>query len=464
MKNAIQVATRVVALVGIAAVLSGCVTERDASRFLRKDAHFAPSIYNEKVYGAVGERLDSLEVAISVDGFHCTDVPDKERVNPNSIRCGKRDLFVGQQNRIAAIDAYVEGRNEQIDKLCDVYIHSLASMGDTSRWSRTQINAIADVGSMILGLAETPAQQLAYLAAGKSLYNQTADNLENYLLLSPSADKVAQLVGSAQSKKRADKSRLRQIDERERWTESSLWVQEYAALCTPRGIRGLLDEAIDLRSGQTSDVASKDAATLLGPGMEVSLRLLAKDKGVDPEKWPALTDPLTLGALTWYLRESSSMTDAQKTFVAEKVGPELSTFLKTIVKDSGAMAALKTKIDTAPGRYDELVRLVKASELSHSAVERAEAAQSQAKIAVEEAVQAKAKADTAQVTINDVRRELSAANQSLSTVNQTLIATNAELAQAKADRLALQKQLDALKAAPPPQPAPGTPPGTPPGQ
>lgn len=453
MDHAIKAATRIVAVVGIAVTLSGCITERDASRILRKDAHFAPSIYNEKVYGAVGERLDSLEAAISVDGFHCTDVPDKDKVNANNIKCAKRDLFVGQQNRIAAIDAYVEGRNEQIDKLCDVYIHSLASMGDTSRWSRTQINAIADVGSMILGLAETPAQQLAYLSAGKSLYNQTADNLENYLLLSPSADKVAQLVGSAQTKKRADKTRLRQVDERERWTESSLWVQEYAALCTPRGIRGLLDEAIDLRSGQTSEGASKDAAAILGPGMEVSLRLLAKEKSVDPEKWPALNDPLTLGALAWYLRESSAMTEAQKTFVAEKVGPELATFLQEVVKDSGSMAALKTKIDTAPGRYDELIRLAKANELSDSAVKRAEVAQSQAKTAVEEAAKSKAQADTAQGALNDVRRELSA-------TNQTLAAVNAELAQAKADRLALQKQIEVLKAAAPqPAPAAATPPG-----
>ena len=431
MKHAIKVATRIVAFVGIAATLSGCLTEREASQILRKDAHFAPSIHNEKITRASGERLDALEAAIGADGFHCTSIPEKTKVNSASITCQPKEVFSGAKNKIAAIDEYVEGRNEQVDKLCDAYIHSLASMGDTSRWSRTQINAIADVGSMVLGLAKTPAEQLAYLAAGKSLYNQSADNLENYLLLSPSADKVAQLVSSAQTKKRSDKARLRQVDERERWTESSLWVQEYAALCTPRGIRSLLDEAIDLRSGQSAGPAT-NAAVILGPGMEVSLRLLAKDRNVDPEKWSSLNDPLTLGALAWYLRESSTMTDEQKTFVNEKVGADLAAFLKILVSDNAAMALLKVKLDTAPGRYDELIRMAKANELSGSALKRAE-------VAEEAAGKAKADAASTQSAFDELKVQLAE-------VKKSLADTGKDLEGVKADRDALQKQLDTLKA------------------
>jgi chromosome segregation ATPase len=165
--------------------------------------------------------------------------------------------------------------------------------------------------------------------------------------------------------------------------------------------------------------------------MEVSLRLLAKDRNVDAEKWSSLNDPLTLGALAWYLRESSTMTEAQKTFVNETIGADLAAFLKILVSDNAAMTLLKVKLDTAPGRYDELIRMAKSNELSGSALKRAEAAE-------EAAGKAKADAASTQSAFDELKVQLAE-------VKKSLAETRKDLEGVKANRDALQKELDTLK-------------------
>lgn len=449
MKHAIKVATRVVAFVSLAAVMSGCITERQAASILRKDAQFAPEIFHRDNYRALGARLDNLEVALNSVGVDCAIPIAYDNKDPgkklDTITCTNKTIFTEGVDRPTAIVNYVERRNAQIDGLCDAYLGSLSSIGDTSRWSRTQINALADISSVVMGLAEAPASQLAYLAAGKSLINQSVDNLESYLLLSPSAEKLTQLVRTAQAKKREDKAILRQIaDDGEQWTESSLWVQNYAMLCTPRGIRGLLNEAIDLRA-PISEAGARQVAVSLGERMEKVLRGYAKNDASDPQKWTSLKDPIVLGALAWYVREHGKLNDEERSFFAAKVGDELAVFLPTLVQDSTTLAVINAELDASAGRYDELIRMAKMAQATGSATTRTQAAEDAAQKATQLALSAQkqaseAKADNAaaQKTITQMQAQL---NQTVTQLSET----NAALEKTVAERDALQKKLEDLK-------------------
>lgn len=358
--------------------LPGCITQSGAAKFLIPDARSPPHIWSNESYTALAERLNKQEYVLAANGLlDCSDALQDGR--PSNLPCKpvqqlKDTGFTHRQ----AVDAYLEGRIQQIDKLCDAYLHTLAEMGDTSRWTRTQFNAVADVGSMILGLAETPAQQLAYLAAGKSLYNQSADNLESYLLLTPSADKIERLVYSAQSDHRGRLAVVRQSDDRAFWATTSRWVQEYAAFCTPRGIRGLLNVAIEKQTPAPASFGAGEAAAALGFGMEASLRAFASEMGAKTDSWPSLSDPTVLGSLAWKLDAQTSLTEVQKKFVTERLGSTLSGFTDTLLAKAPELSQLRSKIDSQRGRYSELIRLAQAAQASQSADNRAEAAEAEA--------------------------------------------------------------------------------------
>lgn len=357
--------------------LSGCITQSNAAKFLIPDARSPPHIWNNESYTALAEQLDKQEYVLAANGLlDCSHALKDGR--PSDSACKPVQLLkdTGFTHR-QAVDAYLEGRIQQIDKLCDAYLHTLAEMGDTSRWSRTQFNAVADVGSMILGLAETPAQQLAYLAAGKSLYNQSADNLESYLLLTPSADKIERLVYSAQSDHRGLLAVVRQSDDRAFWATTSRWVQDYAAFCTPRGIRGLLNVAIEKQTPAPASFGAGEAAAALGFGMEASLRAFASEMGAKTDSWPSLSDPTVLGSLAWKLDAQTSLTEVQKKFVTDRLGSTLSGFTDTLLAKASELSQLRSKIDSQRGRYGELIRLAQAAQASQSADNRAETAEAE---------------------------------------------------------------------------------------
>jgi hypothetical protein len=355
-----------------AVTLGGCITQQDASSILSHDARYAPQIWNDAYYVELGKQLDQQEYVLASNNLlDCSSLfPDPKKPPGRSGGCTViKHLTDTNLTDRQATNYYLEGRTQQIDKLCDAYLNTLAQMGDTSRWSRSQFNAIADVGSMVLGLAETPARQLAYLSAGKSLYNQSTDNLENYLLLAPSADKIQRLVYTAQSTMRERKPVLRQTEEPEYWGATSRWVQEYAAFCTPRGIRGLLNDAIDSQTAPISPSSVSDAASSLGQGMTTTLKIFATELKVDTSEWPVLSDPVTLGALAWRVRETPS--DSERTFIDKRLDVNLTILLDTLENDASRFAKIRGNIDDSKGRYDELTRAAKATFMAGSAADRA---------------------------------------------------------------------------------------------
>lgn len=397
--------------------LSGCITQSNAAKFLIPDARSPPHIWNNESYTALAERLNKQEYVLAANGLlDCSDALQDGRPSNRPCKPVQQLKDTGFTHR-QAVDAYLEGRIQQIDKLCDAYLHTLAEMGDTSRWTRTQFNAVADVGSMILGLAETPAQQLAYLAAGKSLYNQSADNLESYLLLTPSADKIERLVYSAQSDHRGLLAVVRQSDDRAFWATTSRWIQDYAAFCTPRGIRGLLNVAIEKQTPAPASFGAGEAAAALGFGMEASLRAFASEMSEKTDSWPSLSDPTVLGSLAWKLDAQTSLTNVQKEFVNYQLGSTLSGFTDTLLtKDhEKKVNELRSKIASQRGRYGELIRLAQAAQASQSADNRAEAAEAELK--------------KKQGDINQLQDEINRKNESIAELKNEINELRARLPQ-----------------------------------
>lgn len=435
-----------VTLVLSSVMVAGCITQRGASRILSRDAHYAPQMWNDRAYAIVATRLDNQELALSSTGIlDCSGVlgADPGKVDTKA-KCTTVDHLSGQTFR-NAVDGYLEGRTQQIDKLCDAYMHTLAEMGDTSRWSRSQVNALADVGTMILGLAETPALQLAYLSAGKSIYNQSVDNLENYLLLAPSADKVQRLVDTAQASMRQQKASLRQTDDREFWGATSRWVQQYAALCTPRGIRGLLNDAIEDQTAPITARAMQEAANTLGVGMDTTLKIYAAEATVDTKNWPDLSNPIVLGSLAWRLRENPKADTPARNFINQQLGVELSTFLTTTIDTNPQkLQQVKAKLDSQRGRYDELIRTAQATEAAASAANKLQALEDKVKDSGVEI----AKFETITKTLQG----------SLDQANQRAFQAEKAAEQAQKEKAQLEKTLATLQQQlPPPAPTPPMP-------
>ncbi|WP_156400418.1 hypothetical protein [Caulobacter sp. Root655] len=404
-----------------AVTLGGCITQEDASFMLSRDARYAPQIWNDAYYVELGKQLDQQEYVLASNNLlDCSTLfPDPKKPPGRSGGCTVIKHLTGTNlTDRQATNYYLEGRTQQVDKLCDAYLNTLAQMGDTSRWSRSQFNAIADVGSMVLGLAETPAQQLAYLSAGKSLYNQSTDNLENYLLLAPSADKIQRLVYTAQSTMRERKPVLRQTEDSEYWGATSRWVQEYAALCTPRGIRGLLNDAIDSQTAPISPSSVSDAASSLGQGMTTTLKIFATELKVDTSEWPVLSDPVTLGALAWRVRETPN--PDERKFINQRLDVNLTVLLDTLEKDAGRFAKIRGNIDDSKGRYDELTRAAKATFMAGSAADRATSAEAQVAKLKDDVLQFQVARDDAQSKIEALGKEKAALDKEKEALKQAL--------------------------------------------
>lgn len=257
-----------------------------------------------------------------------------------------------------------------IDSNCAGYLSSLDRMGATSRFSRSQVNAVFNYLAVLMAMAGDDPEQLGYLNAAAGLFNTSADNLETLVLISPTPSKLTPLVEKAQAAARQQLNGIRQAADEERLSSAVRWVQQYAAMCTPRGIRQLLDEAIDTEADTgTSPPQVVDAAKRLGPNIAIVLAQMAP-QDTDTSTWAkALQDQRVLGGVIWLIRDPAQVvgTDAKaqarqayleglldkplyETLVAALADPKRGPILLAMVSGVNAPA------------YDEMVKVTQASE------------------------------------------------------------------------------------------------------
>lgn len=301
------------------------------------------------------------------------------------------------------IDIYLDRSIFVIDAYCDAYLASLAQLGDTNRWTRSQFNTVADYVGVLMALAGEPTESLGYLNAAAGFFNASADSLETFVTISPTPGKIGPLVANAKAQKLTAVSGLAQGDPTLRWSRTSRWIQDYAAQCTPRGIRLLIDDAIDSSAPSGTPAQQADAARQYGAVLGSALSGIPGVNVATLDR-SALDNPAVLGALAWRISDSENMTQAQQDHVAGLLGSNLDQTIDAVMADPAKRQVL-TNVVAGPGRpaFDQLIRNAKAAEAAQSSAALARAAEIRVEIEKKRADEAEALAAERQERIDELR-------------------------------------------------------------
>jgi hypothetical protein len=360
--------------------LAGCGTIRGAADALKEEPRSALNSPNIVAAEAMLPTVRNLGYALALQNLpNCAGLvaADGSLLTPataNATCTPRTTPSLSSEN----LNAYIDRSIFVVDAYCGAYLDSLSGLGESSRWTRSQFNTIANYIGVLLAIAGEPAETLGYLNAGTGFFNSSAENLESFVLISPSPGKLTPLVQSAQQAKRNELGLIRGEDERLRWSTTSRWIEEYAAICTPRGIRLLLDAAIESNSGGDSPLELADSSRRLGPGLNAVLLSMAKSDALKAG-WPNLSTPSKLGALGWLIRSQGSLTVEQRRFIEAELGVNLNTVVTDAMADAGNASRLGALASGSAGpAFDELIRGSQAVQASASAQQAAEQAQAAA--------------------------------------------------------------------------------------
>lgn len=310
---------------------------------------------------------------------------------------------------IADIDQFLNSSIFIIDANCSAYLDSLSNLGDSSRWTRSQVNTIANYVGVLMALAGQPSEDLGYLNAATGFFNASAENLDTFVLISPTPGKLTPLVRTAQADLRLELDAIRIGDARLRWSSSARWVEQYAALCTPRGIRSLLDEAIDDVTIGDSAAELVAAADRAAPVVVETLQGLGAFSG--NRSWiSSVRASNRLGAIAWRIQPGSALTDEQKTFIQNTLGADLNRMLEAAIADPAQNRVLQQMVaGVQSGAFTELRRGAETEWASESARTRLARAQSEATDAVRAAENAQRETDRLGLQITELKTRLRAA-------------------------------------------------------
>lgn len=297
------------------------------------------------------------------------------------------------------IDIYLDRSIFVIDAYCDAYLASLAQLGDTNRWTRSQFNTVADYVGVLMALAGEPTESLGYLNAAAGFFNASADSLETFVTISPTPGKIGPLVANAKAQTLTAVTGLAQGDPTLRWSRTSRWIQDYAAQCTPRGIRLLIDDAIDSSAPSGTPAQQADAARQYGAVLGSALSGIAGVNVAALDR-SALDNPAVLGALAWRISDPENMTQEQLDHVAGLLGSNLDQTIDAVMADPAKRQVLVNVIG-GPGRpaFDQLIRNAKAAESAQSSAALARAAGTRAELE-------KKRADEAEALAAERQREI----------------------------------------------------------
>lgn len=392
-------------LVSLAAclLLAGCNTfngAKDAFTRGPREPYTTPSYATAQ---ALRGEIEALGVATALDG-----VPDCAVPSAGTPTCQVRTIA----NSTSQIDTYLDRSIFIIDANCSAYLDSLATLGDVSRWTRSQFNTIANYIGVLMALAGQSGESVGYLNAGTGFFNASADNLESLVLVSPTPGKLTPLVRAAQMEKLEGLSSVRQDDSRLQWSSYSRWIEEYATLCTPRGIRGLLDIAIENTADGDTAAELTQASSRVGP------QVVAVLSGLPSFRQPAIVDlgPIqsraALGAFAWRAQPGQTLTKEQTEYIQTRLPPEVYQALQTALADP-AQAPYITNLMRGPysGLLAELRRSEEARYAADSATNDAARAREEARIATERA--------------DDLSRRLTQAQRSIETLENAATAAAA---------------------------------------
>lgn len=422
-------------------LLGGCGTLQGGVDALSNDRPIAPyESPNLASATAVRAELGPLLTRLVKDGMPvCTPQAQAAKgVDPCTF---PETIPTETQSKIAAI--YLDRSIFVIDAYCDSYLGSLDRMGANSRFSRSQINAVFNYIGVLKAMAGDSAESIGYLNAAAGMFNTSADNLETLVLISPTPNKLGPLVEQAMTESRRQLSTVRQAEATEKWSTTTRWVQQYAALCTPKGIRRLLDEAIESQTGDgATPTKTLEAAKRLGPGIAVALAAMTDSK--DSAAWAeSLSNPDALGALAWRIRDNDTLTEAafpaRRAYLRSLLGEAVDDAVTQALSDPAKAAQLKALM--AGGNkpaLDQLVSTVEAAEAeANSSAELilAEQQRDRAKAAAQKAEEARLAALTSAEQAESAR---------IAAVGQATAAETAKQ-QAETDKKAAEEALEKLR-------------------
>ena len=306
----------------------------------------------------------------------------------------------------ANIDAFLNSSIFVIDANSASYMDSLSSLSDTSRWTRSQFNTVANYVGVLMALAGQPSVDLGYLNAATGFFNASADNLETFVLISPTPGKLTPLVRTAQTQHREELDAVRVDDEHLRWSNTARWIEEYAELCTPRGIRGLLDVAIDSVAVGGSVEALRSAADRVAPDLNRTLNSLPAFAGLAPDVRHVRGSD-RLGAISWLVREGTGLSFEQRAFIEAKLGADFLSALDDALKAPSQRQALEQVISEQHASvFTELQNAVQADWASGTLAKELADAQAAARNAAEATNNANAEAAARQERITRLEDQL----------------------------------------------------------
>lgn len=382
MKSIQRVAVSVLAL-----SLAGCGTLQGAGDALQNRPRTPYQSPNLAIAEAGHERIRELGYALFSSRMpNCSAFVHNGALiqRPGTARCTPTDNLGLEGDDL---DTYLDRTIMVIDGHCDAYLNSLAQLGDTNRWTRSQFNTVANYIGVLMALAGQPAADIGYLNAGSAFFNSSADNLETLVLISASPGKLGPLVRSQHASMRNDLAGVRQGDASLKLSAYSRWLQDYAAQCTPRGIRLLIDAAIDSTAGDSSPAGVATAAGALSAVIALPLDSMAAQAGLR-SGWPDLTDAETLGSLLWLIRTDEPLDAEKQAFIASTLGENLHAVTTAALANPAQKARLRQlMLGPNQAQFDELIRFARNRQAMKSDIERArqEARQATDRFAAEQA-------------------------------------------------------------------------------
>lgn len=402
---------RAIALLLTVAV-SGCGTLRGASDALNeqpRQPYRSPNLVAaEQLMPEVRDFTYALAIMQVPD---CTVTPAGPAPAGSSnsgptVRCNAR-TNVGVST--ADIDEFLNSSIFIIDANCSAYLDSLSNLGDSSRWTRSQVNTIANYVGVLMALAGQPSEDLGYLNAATGFFNASAENLDSFVLISPTPGKLTPLVRTAQTDLRLELDAVRLTDDRLRWSSAARWVEQYASLCTPRGIRSLLDDAIENITVGDSAAELVDAADRVAPTVVETLQGLTAFASFR-NRITEVRSSNRLGAIAWRIQDDGDLTDEQKTFITLALGAELSKALEAAMADPAQKRVLQQMIaGPQSGAFTELRRSAEAGWAAESAQTRLARAQSDAAAAAQAAENARQETERLTGLVTQLENRLRAA-------------------------------------------------------
>ncbi len=237
-------------------------------------------------------------------------------------------VTISESEYPALLEAYVRARHDQIDGLCSVFFNSLQNLSSTSRWSRDQVNALAEFSSMMMGLGGAASKQLAALSGAQVLFNDSYDAASAALLISADPYRVHRAVTTAQT----DFSARNPGNPISNYRQAEALVRGYAEPCTLMGVQRLISEALD------SQIAGSTGSPT---GLALRLNTLMSSLGDVTPPGAAALEPLepsdlteeSLPILYWLMRLSPS--DAERAAALDRLPAALRTRVEHLLGAAG---------------------------------------------------------------------------------------------------------------------------------